>query len=391
MPYRVIRTVNGKHYAYLQECRRDPNTGKPVTRTVEYLGPVDPVYDTSKQGKRVGGQGQTVAEVTKTSTRVKTTTALAQDTQTKTASVPSPIPRKSITTSRPSSSAALHRAFARAGCVLKPKPTASTVSLIHSKANLGSRRISRQRLDEESRQFVAILESKGIDPGCVGRIRFRWGEKISQRAARFGNDRIISTPNKVAPAALQAEIAKAHARIALDALRKTHPDAYADLSLQASASFKTSQSLLSSALQSGRDWRKVWKTIGLKYFGNHQNLQRSFQNPEHWGFYDYDRKATWEDEAVSMYAQAVKHGGLYGFAKALKTEQQRAGAVEAQLEECLADTPRFKRKSVQRDLQRARLRSEILRQNSSKLATLNALFFANYAFFPHAQSAPPHG
>ena len=384
------KTVNGRVYQVIQESYRED--GKVKSRIVEYLGPVDPKYNT-KQQKKGAGRGQAAITATTTRTRSASTAATASGSCSSdssahhsTTSSPAPDSMKSSPEigTTPSSrdigttSAMVHRSFARQGCVLNPKVTADTPSLLHKRLNLGDRRVSRSRLDAESRQFVAVLQSKGVAPKGV--IKIKWGERLSSKVKR--NNVVVYSPHKVSPARLRIEIHKAHARLALKSLKRDRPEEYQNLALQAETSFAISKQMISHVLKLGKDWRKGWKNIGL-HFGNYANLKRNFRDPTQWGFFDYDRKQSWEDEMVSIYAQAASHGNLFRYGKALYQEQQRAGAVLASLESRMADpsTRRGSREALAVDLDRASTRFAILTEGRRKLRTLNALFYSNYAFF----------
>ena len=73
MPYLAVKKVKGRHYGYLQESYREG--GKVRTRTVQYLGAIDPavaqqVKDTRRQLGQVDMAAlvQSVRKATETAT-----------------------------------------------------------------------------------------------------------------------------------------------------------------------------------------------------------------------------------------------------------------------------------------------------------------------------------
>ncbi|MEO0414781.1 MAG: hypothetical protein AAF226_07500, partial [Verrucomicrobiota bacterium] len=147
---------------------------------------------------------------------------------------------------------ALNRRFIRRGHKLKASPSRKTPTLFHKRASVGQRRVSQERVVRESRRFVSTLQSKGSEPRAE--ITFTWGEKLGSKVK--GKKIIITAPNQVKPGDFRREIHKAHARIALMSLKQSHPEAFANLSLQAEESFECSKGLYSDAVLEGKDWRK---------------------------------------------------------------------------------------------------------------------------------------
>ncbi|MEO0414780.1 MAG: hypothetical protein AAF226_07495 [Verrucomicrobiota bacterium] len=102
------------------------------------------------------------------------------------------------------------------------------------------------------------------------------------------------------------------------------------------------------------------------------------RDPKKWGLYEYERRKSWEDELVSMYAECQSQKGLYRFGKALREEQQQAIGITEHLKSLRKRKHDHKLES---DIRRSELRAQILTENVKKLHHLRELFYPSFGTF----------
>ena len=254
-------------------------------------------------------------------------------------------------------------------------------SLIHPKTKFNHQHVDENRLNHESQKRCKILINKGSKP--IGSVKQKHGTKISIN--QRGKNLIVTAPFKLKPKKRRRALAKAQAYIITQSLKKSHPKAFKRLALHANNSYIISLIAYSEVIKTGSDFMKHWKAIGIKKFGNFDNLRRNFKNPKAWGFSDdYDRRKNWIDELVDIYSLSEEAGGIKPYARELKIELAKARNVERLIQRKHNDASWIKKQDFKRQIDRAQLRIAILHEiHDRKLPLICSLFYtSNNPFSP---------
>ena len=326
MSYRVIKTVKGKQYAYLQESYR---VGDKVKTRSKYLGAVSSLGSSGASGSPSNTETSHADHQSKEETHV--------------------INPKVITTKKD-------------GLRIKGKFDSSSVSV--------------SALQSKRSAFVKRMMSKGINGRALPQITLRASRRENTGGYSFNarSRNITVTMSKGGNRSdFRRNVFRAFGKSSLEAIKMQKPEQYKKLSLQFKQSHKASQKAISNYLKQTKG--NTYKVYGLKFWGNAGNLKGEIEASKI-GLVDYSKRKTWEDEALTIYSE-MERVGISKF-KQKHDEEYR----QAQKELKLATTMRQKRskwgkrrESDKKRLERAKARMEAHNQMRKKAKLVEKTFF----------------
>jgi hypothetical protein len=260
--YRVIKTVKGRQYAYLQRSWRD---GKRVRTQSISLGPVS-------------GGGGSAAQI-----KPEPPAPLPQDDQ------------AVITTIQPTN------------------PTAPTPYGLQFRFDPEKAKVSVARLESDHSRAREWAVRLGVPAERFPGLVVASGSTLSHRRARFSNNMVVFIPKAERNrSAIRREVHKATARAMLDGLRECSPARFASVAGAMDASFRETNRLLFGFLSRQDGASKIALSLQVYAFGYISAQRGRFKNaPENLGiagFGDKERRKSWEDEAVAILADAQGKG-----------------------------------------------------------------------------------
>jgi len=167
-------------------------------------------------------------------------------------------------------------------------------------------------LRNEYRQFLATLESMGLDTSQVPKIRLKTGHSLKTRRRWLGGLQYqITIPHDTSTAGyytFRQEIRKAMARCTIQMLKKQQPAKYRQLANPFYRMFKKSRKLHSKYIKKTKDRKSIGKAIVVRQ-GYWKSTYKNPMKPAQLGRIDKDRYRKWTDECASVMAEALKKGG----------------------------------------------------------------------------------
>lgn len=294
--YRVIKTVRGRKYAYLQRSFRD---GGHVRTESRYLGPVS--------GFQEGGAAIPVP--------VEPEPSL---------SVLIPLPPNSGPTESPKGDASVRPSLAS---IAKDR---LRLRFVPSVVNLDDSRLQR-----EYARVIGWAQGLGASPESFPSIAIRFGSKPGIRRAWFGNALVATAPMGSGRKAIRTAAANALGHAFLDAIRTANPLAHAVLSERLQGSYRASSWLVFRALALQSQKPLVALSLQIFWFGNvSQVLGFSAQS---YGLVETPRRTGWEDEAAAIIGEIAASGyrhTLLSRVQATADAYEREHKARRNLEKC---------------------------------------------------------
>ena len=272
MAYRVIKTVKGKQYAYLQESYR---VGNKVKTRSTYLGAVSGSGGGKGSGKSQKKQGGGKRE------------------------------------SSPASSGA------GGSGENAPQEEASPLNKVITTKNEGLRvrgdfsksKVSVSALENKRKAFVRRMKAKGLNAQAMPQITLKKSLRSEPQGFRFNKrsqNISVFLPRGGNRSDFRKEVFRAFGKSSLEAMKKQKPKEFQELSLQFKKSHKASQGAISDYLKHTRGG--VYKIWGLKFFGNAENLKKVVSDSGKLALVDFSTRKTWEDEALTIYSEMERVG-----------------------------------------------------------------------------------
>jgi hypothetical protein len=260
---RVIKTVKGHQYAYMQRSWRE---GKHVRTESRFIGAV------------FGEGGTSNREV-----------------------VPAEPPPGSADTSRttpPTKPVPASKMAQPQGVRLRFDPTRAKVSTARLESDHKKAREWASRLGVPSDRFPGLVVASGAS--------------LANRRARFSNNMVVIVPKgERNRSAIRKEIHKATGRAMLDSLRKASPERFCAVAGAMDASFRETNRLLFRYLAGQEKADRLVLSLQIYAFGYISAPRTLRKSPERLGvagFGDDARRHSWEGEAVAIIAEAQGKG-----------------------------------------------------------------------------------
>ena len=338
MAYHVIKTIKGRQYLYRQEGFRE---GDKVRTRSTYIGPVT---EANRGLVSKSSSGSAAAS-------------------------PSESAGSSFSASKPAERAS-------SGQNAKSPPPASS-EIFRSKVNLKKQKISEESLHRQQVIFTNRMASKGVDVSKMPPIVIKRGLSLGHKRS-FGKKQLIVTLPRtgVNRGEFRKECFKAQGRLAIEAFSQQQPEKFLKLSQHFDQSFRKSQGLISDYIRNARGKSAKFRAIALKVWGNTAQLHKHLPEPDKVGVYDYSSRKSWQDEAVSIYAE-MNRKGASAFRQNLG---EKMGMARNELDRAETDLKNLtffnmKKGSIRRRAARARARYENMREMNRKVEVVKELFY----------------
>lgn len=320
--YKVIKTVKGHQYAYMQRSWRENGHVRTESR---YIGAVSACADT-------GATGQSGTE--------KQETGLT--------GVEMPVaPSGGITPPH---------------SVTGSTSPASLPSGFLCRFDLSRIGISTARLEsghEKARELAARL---GVPPDRFPALVVASGGILGHRRARLRNAVVVSVPRgEKNRAAIRREVHRATGRALLDSLKAHNPERYCALAGAMDRSFRETNRLLFRFLSAQDRASRIVLSLQIYAFGyvSKQTAPRHLRDsPERLGIAGYgdaERRTSWEAETVSLLANAQGKGWTKVAEDQRRSTARAAGAERKAMQRYLETRTLFDRFTGKRRLMRKRL------------------------------------
>ena len=347
MPYLAIKKIKGRHYGYVQESFREG--GQVRTRTVEYLGAIDPaVMDQVRATRQRLGQLDTTTLVA--SVKAAMDQATASD-----STLPDRVPAKEVVVeaahnaSLDLSASSVDRGPPQetaAGAEpsdretpspaepedKKPKPVITTDRSLETSAtptaakvtmpdDLASFRVSRTAVERTGARFARQLQLHGANPTAMPQITIRYGHPDRMEQRRDGSYVVYAsrrTQNKrhqLNKTKLWSHYRQALANAYLDTLAQQQPGVHHQLQVQLDASHHATTRLLAQSLAASQSpLQRMGLSLQLRLWHRLPQSIVKKQSAEMFGQATKSTVNDWRREAAFVLAEAQRPGGWQGFA-----------------------------------------------------------------------------
>lgn len=267
---RVVKTVKGRQYAYLQRSFRDGATVRTESR---YLGPVN--------GSEAAGRPSLPAEMPSLAP-IATAAGIAAE-----GTVPADGPGHAYPSSR--------RAY------LDSVKQGLRFCFVPS-----ARRMSGERMEREYARVVEWAQGLGVPAARFPRILVREGKEAGFRRAWFGGGIVVSMARAGGRTAGRRAFTDALGHAFLDGVRESNPIAFEALAASLEPSFRTTNRLVFAALTAGGRESRLALSLQLSVFGHVHAV--AGVRAENIGLSAYGRRGGWEDEAAGIIGEIAAHG-----------------------------------------------------------------------------------
>lgn len=262
---RVIKTVKGHQYAYMQRSWRE---GKHVRTESRFIGAV------------FGAGGASIRETVPA------------------APVPAEVSAGAVITTHPQRKPATSKGAPLPGVRLRFDPTRAKVSAARLESDHRKAREWAGRLGVPAERFPGLVVASGAS--------------LASRRARFSNNMIVTVPRgERNRSAIRKEIHAATGRAMLDSLREANPERFCAVAGAMDASFRETNRLLFRYLAGQAKADRLVLSLQIYTFGYISAPRMLRQSPERLGvagFGDDARRHSWEGEAVAILAEAQGKG-----------------------------------------------------------------------------------
>lgn len=245
-----------------------------------------------------------------------------------------------------------------------------------SKVDLNGLKISEGALRTHQDIFNRHMARKGVDMSKVSSVVIKHGSKVGHQRNIFGRQMVVTLPKTgINRGAFRREFFKAQGRLAIEAFRDQQPENFLKLSQRFDTSFRKSQRLISGYIMGARGRFAIARGIALRYWGNAAQLQKHIPHPDKLGMYDYSARKSWQDEAVSIYAE-MQQKGKEQFRKNASAKwamaKRELETAEAERKKLFVLDP--KRIKAKKRIKRARARFENMCELGEKVKIVSELF-----------------
>lgn len=325
-PYLAIKKVKGHQYGYLQESYREG--GQVRTRTVEYLGALDPA--TASRLRSIKSELRTLDAKQLTAPVRSVVANLA----TQSSPVPEPGPPKLI------QSAATPEASPEQTVITKVSGTqniqsSASANRLHFPADLSDFKVNHTAIERTHTRFVSALQKAGGSPTTMPEVTIRYGHPNRLERRRDGSYVVYAsrrTQNKqhqLNKTALWRNYRRALASAYLDSLAADQPEKHHQLQARLDSSHRdTTRLLVQSLATASSPVERLGLSLQLRFWNRlPQRLQKK-SAAESFGQVSFGTVNDWRREAVIVLAEAQRPGGWAGFAeRQAKAQRQLKSAI----------------------------------------------------------------
>jgi PBP1b-binding outer membrane lipoprotein LpoB len=328
LPYLAVKKVKGRYYGYLQESYREG--GHVRTRTVEYLGAMEPAVAAQVQAtrKRLGQADmaalvQSVREASKTATRAPETTAEPQKQPIPDIASKPPEPRYK----RMTVNGRLQLVDTKTGELIEPedKPVITTEpekptlrpfkDALKFPADLGKHRVGLQALQATHRKFGQRLKALRINPATMPNVTIEYGHPDGLKRERDGSYTVTTSRQKrqvratINKRRLWDHTRQAMSRAMLDAIEAEKPALFAELQSELDANHKdTKQMLFELIAQTPNPTTRLALSLQLMIWNKIPRDLRAKTEANDLGQMSFDTVNDWRGDAALILADAQKSG-----------------------------------------------------------------------------------
>jgi len=257
--YRIIKTVKGRSYAYLQRSYR---VGGSVRTESKYLGPV-------------GSAGDTSANIPHDATAAGYFPPAANNDIS-----PPTHPKRFVVIEK------------GGGILLRFDP----------KAN----HIDPNRLKREYGKVGEWAEGLGVPIKDFPLVVLRKGKTARSRRVWFGLDRVVTVPKDAGRKVMRTAFGDALGHAFLDSVKKSNPHAHQVLAQNLEPTFRTTNRLLLTALAGGGEHSRFALSLQMHVFGRLHPVKGI--KAEHVGISGYGDRKNWEDETAQIIGEIATKG-----------------------------------------------------------------------------------
>lgn len=281
MAYLAIKKVKGRYYGYMQESYREG--GRVRTRTVEYLGAVEPAVAQQYQATRrqlaqadMKALVQSVRQASQAATRA---TEKPQEVPAPPAASPAPEPtpeppvkryQRMTVNGRPQlvdtkTGELIEPTEPEVITTKRPTPLRPFREALKFPADIGKHKVSAAALNATHRKFGKKLEALMIPPAIMPDVTIKYGHPDSLKRHRDGGYIVTVSRNPkrrypIILSKLWQHYRQALSHGYLDAIRADRPELYAQLEAEMSHSHLETKRLLFEHIGQSTDG---WQRIGL--------------------------------------------------------------------------------------------------------------------------------
>ena len=347
MAYLTIKKVKGRYYGYLQESYREG--GRVHTRTVEYLGAVEPAVAQQVQTTRAQlgqvDQAALIQSVRAATSHVVASTSPPQQpaaapTDESALATSKPHPTQ-VSRGQPTSDHQNHPAAhptttdsptPQVPSAELPKPVITTAPAAKSApppttakvaipADLDHYRVSRTALERTGTRFARRLQAMGVDPSAMPEVTIRYGhpDRLEPRPdgsyVVYASRRTQNQRHQLNKTKLWSHYRQALAGAYLNALATDQPEVHHQLRVQLDASHQaTTRWLLQSLAVAQTPVQRLGLSLQLRLWHRLPQQLTKKQSAEMFGQASFSTVNDWRREAAFVLAEAHRPGGWQGFA-----------------------------------------------------------------------------
>ncbi|MEO9697234.1 MAG: hypothetical protein ABJO09_00090 [Hyphomicrobiales bacterium] len=388
MAYLTIKKVKGRYYGYIQESYREG--GSVRTRTVEYLGAMEPAVAQQVQATRkqleqadMAALVQSVRKASQTATRAPEITTQPQEAATPPETTPEPRYQRLEVNGRP------QLVDMQTGELIEPqdtgvittetakptlRPFADSLKL---PPNLATHKLSLAAFHGTHRKFGNRLKAMQINPATMPDVVVKYGNTDGLKQDRNGAYIVTAsrTPKRghgLNKTKLWQHTRQAMSRATIDAIETEQPELFAHLKSQLDTSHREGKRLLFQHIaQTTSGAQRLGLSLQLLIWGKipqpTSDKSRNKTTAQDLGQMSYNTAKGWRDEAAFILAEAHKNGW-----SALATKTQNASRKhKATITKKRNEIAQLSKLEILAGKRRAKLREIV--QTETKLRATNEL------------------
>ena len=350
MAYLAIKKVKGRYYGYLQESYREG--GSVRTRTVEYLGAMEPAVAQQVQATRKQVGAADMAALIKSVREASAAAAGAPETPTEAETAP-PTPERTTEPPQPryerlTVNGQPQLVDMKTGELIEPqdkkvittgtKPTLRPFAdALKLPKGIETHKLSRAALHGTHRKFGERMKTLQINPATMPDVVIKYGHPDGLKQRRDGAY-VITTSRKpkrghtLNKAALWRNYRQALSHATLDSIEAERPELFAQLQSQLSGSHKAGKRLLFDYIaQTNNGALKIGLSLQLLLWDRMTPPKRqkggTYASAADLGQMSFDTVSDWRSEAALILAEAHKDGWQKLTDKTARTISKHKAAI----------------------------------------------------------------
>jgi len=350
LPYLAIKKVKGRYYGYMQESYREG--GSVRTRTVEYLGAMEPAVAQQVQATRKQLGAADMAALVKSVREASAAAIRAPETPTEAETVP-PAPERTTEPPQPryeglTVNGKPQLVDMKTGELIEPQdkqvittetnPTLRPFTeALKLPAKIETHKLSRAALHGTHRKSGERLKRLKINPATMPDVVIKYGHPDGLKQRRDGSY-IITTSRKpkrghtLNKTALWRSYRQALSHATLDSIEAERPELFAQLQSQLSESHKAGKRLLFDYIaQTNSGALKIGLSLQLLLWDRMTPPKRQkggiYASAADLGQMSFDTVNDWRSEAALILAEAHKDGWQKLTDKTAKTVSKQKATI----------------------------------------------------------------